>query len=37
MAPHLQQQIRQVEERGRQRIAADADKIVPFPTKIVAS
>ncbi|HEX7943584.1 MAG TPA: LysR family transcriptional regulator [Phenylobacterium sp.] len=33
MAPHLQQQIRRVEERGRQRIAAEADKIVPFPTK----
>ena len=37
MAPHLQQQIRQVEERGRQRIAADADTIVPFPTKTAAS
>ena len=35
MAPYLQQQMRQFEERGRQRIAAEADKIVPFPTKSV--
>jgi DNA-binding transcriptional LysR family regulator len=35
MAPYLQQQMRAVEERGRQRIAAEADKIVPFPTKSV--
>src|SRR4051812_23067780 len=33
MAPYLQQQIRRVEEKGRQRLAADAHKIVPFPTK----
>lgn len=33
MAPYLQQQIRLVEERGRQRIAADAATVVPFPTK----
>lgn len=33
MAPHLQQHIRLVEERGRQRVAADAATVVPFPTK----
>ena len=33
MVPFLSAQIRQVEERGRQRVAAEADKIVPFPTK----
>jgi DNA-binding transcriptional LysR family regulator len=33
MAPYLSAQIRQVEERGRQRLAEDADRIVPFPTK----
>lgn len=33
MAPFLQQQIRDVEERGRARIAADAAIVVPFPTK----
>lgn len=33
MAPHLQQHIRLVEERGRQRVAADASTVVPFPTK----
>jgi len=33
MAPYLQQVIRMTEERGRHRLAEDADKIVPFPTK----
>ncbi len=33
MAPFLSGEIRRVEERGRQRLAAEADKIVPFPTK----
>jgi DNA-binding transcriptional LysR family regulator len=33
MVPYLSAQIRVVEERGRQRLAAEADKIVPFPTK----
>jgi DNA-binding transcriptional LysR family regulator len=33
MAPHLQQEIRKVEERGRARIAADAAVVVPFPTR----
>ena len=33
MAPYLQQQIRLVEERGRQRVAAAAATVVPFPTK----
>lgn len=33
MAPYLQQEIRKVEERGRARIAADAEVVVPFPTK----
>jgi DNA-binding transcriptional LysR family regulator len=33
MVPHLQQEIRRVEERGRQRVAADAEVVVPFPTK----
>lgn len=37
MAPHLQQHIRLVEERGRQRVAADAATVVPFPTKAAAS
>ena len=35
MAPYLQQQIRQVEEQGRQRVAAEMDKVIPFPTKSV--
>jgi len=35
MAPYLQQHIRQVEERGRQRIAADAATVVPFRTKAI--
>jgi len=34
MVPYLQQQIRNVEERGRQRVAADAAAVVPFPTKV---
>jgi DNA-binding transcriptional LysR family regulator len=34
MVPYLQQQIRNVEERGRQRVAADAAVVVPFPTKV---
>jgi DNA-binding transcriptional LysR family regulator len=33
MAPYLQQEVRKVEARGRQRLAEDADRIVPFPTK----
>lgn len=33
MAPYLQQEIRKVEERGRARIAADADIVVPFTTR----
>ena len=33
MAPFLQQFVRQTEERGRHRLAEDADKVVPFPTK----
>jgi DNA-binding transcriptional LysR family regulator len=33
MVPHLQQEIRRVEERGRERVAADAAVVVPFPTK----
>jgi DNA-binding transcriptional LysR family regulator len=33
MAPYLQQAVRQTEERGRQRLAAEAEVVVPFPTK----
>lgn len=33
MVPHLSAEVRRVEERGRQRLAAEADKVVPFPTK----
>ena len=33
MAPFLQQFIRQTEERSRRRLAEDADRVVPFPTK----
>lgn len=33
MAPHLQQELRRVEERGRLRVAEDAAIVVPFPTK----
>jgi len=33
MAPYLQQFIRQTEVLGRRRLAEEADKIVPFPTK----
>ena len=33
MVPYVWGQIRAIEERGRQRVAAEADKIVPFPTK----
>ena len=33
MAPHIQQQMRKVEERGRLRIAEDAAIVVPFPTR----
>ena len=33
MAPFLQQEIRKVEERGRQRIAADAATVVSFPAQ----
>jgi DNA-binding transcriptional LysR family regulator len=33
MVPYLQQEIRRIEERGRQRIAADAAVVVPFQTK----
>ncbi len=33
MAPFLQQEIRKVEERGRQRIAADAATVVSFPAR----
>jgi DNA-binding transcriptional LysR family regulator len=32
MAPHLQQEVRRVEERGRQRLAEQAQVVVPFPT-----
>jgi len=35
MAPYLTQEIRRVEERGRQRVAEDAAAVVPFPTKAV--
>ncbi|WP_293907714.1 LysR family transcriptional regulator [Phenylobacterium sp.] len=34
MAPYLSAQIKLVEERGRMRLAEDADRIVPFPTKM---
>ena len=33
MAPFLSSEIRKVEERGRRRLAAVAERIVPFPTK----
>jgi DNA-binding transcriptional LysR family regulator len=33
IAPYLQQEIRKTEERGRQRLAAEAERVVPFPTK----
>lgn len=33
MAPHLQQELRRSEERGRLRLAEDAATVVPFPTK----
>ncbi|WP_430422623.1 LysR family transcriptional regulator [Phenylobacterium sp.] len=33
MAPHIQQIVRQTEERGRQRLAEDAAVVVPFQTK----
>ena len=33
MAPLLQQVVRRTEERGRQRLAAEAQVVVPFPTK----
>lgn len=33
MAPYLQQEIRKVEERGRQRLAAEANVVVPFPAQ----
>jgi DNA-binding transcriptional LysR family regulator len=32
MVPYLQQEVRKVEERGRERIAADAATVVPFRT-----
>lgn len=35
MAPHLQQELRRTEERGRLRLAEDAATVVPFPTKSV--
>ena len=35
MAPHLQQIVRQTEERGRRRLEEDAATVVPFPTKNV--
>lgn len=35
MAPHLQQELRKTEERGRLRLAEDAATVVPFPTKSV--
>jgi hypothetical protein len=33
MAPHLQAEIRKLEEQGRARIAADAAIVVPFSTR----
>lgn len=33
MAPHIQQVVRQTEERGRLRLAEEAATVVPFPTK----
>lgn len=33
MAPHLQQQIRQQQEIGRQRLEAEAARVTPFPAK----
>ena len=33
MVPYLQQEIRKIEELGRQRVAADAAVVVPFATK----
>jgi DNA-binding transcriptional LysR family regulator len=35
MVPYLQQEVRRVEERGRERLAADAAVVVPFQTKSV--
>jgi DNA-binding transcriptional LysR family regulator len=35
LVPHLQEFLKKIEERARERIAEDADKIVPFPTKSV--
>lgn len=33
LAPHLQEFLKQIEARGRQRLAEDAETVVPFPTK----
>ena len=33
MAPYLSAEIRRVEEEGRQRLAADAERVVVFPSK----
>lgn len=33
MAPHIQQVVRQSEERGRLRLAEEAATVVPFPTR----
>jgi DNA-binding transcriptional LysR family regulator len=35
MVPHLQAAVRETEERGRRRLAAEANVVVPFPTKSV--
>ncbi|MFZ5721460.1 MAG: LysR family transcriptional regulator [Pseudomonadota bacterium] len=33
LAPYLQDFLKRIEARGRQRLAEDADTVVPFPTK----
>jgi hypothetical protein len=33
MAPHLSQELKRVEERGRRRVAEDAARVMDFPTK----